>query len=288
MNDYPTARQEYVLGFGFSAQMERVVLIRKNKPAWQRGKLNGIGGKIEDESKYTAMVREFKEECGCQTHGEQWSYFCRMEGNDFAVHCFATVVDPTACRTTEAEKVELITVSEIKNLQNQMVENLPWLIHLAFDHLQDSRPFFVVAAYARPEPNVAIKALKAQAIEATNSPKEIEQRCLRAELEAKEQKEENEELSKSMCEMEDWLLGTRATDGAWDCGQRLKERIRDLIAKEGEVCDLREGLQKAEQERDEAMAENARLREALEKIEKTLKVQNRLADEIDRLQKGQS
>jgi septal ring factor EnvC (AmiA/AmiB activator) len=50
------------------------------------------------------------------------------------------------------------------------------------------------------------------------------------EKELREAKDEIETLSKELCEMEDWLLGTR---------QRLKERIRDLIALEGEIGDIR-------------------------------------------------
>ena len=38
-----------------------VVLTHKNRPAWQAGKLNGVGGKIELlESPVAAMVREFE------------------------------------------------------------------------------------------------------------------------------------------------------------------------------------------------------------------------------------
>ena len=37
----------YVLGFAFSKSGQMVLLIWKNKPEWQRGKMNGIGGKIE-------------------------------------------------------------------------------------------------------------------------------------------------------------------------------------------------------------------------------------------------
>lgn len=144
-------RHQYVLGFAFTAALERLVLIRKAKPAWQRGKLNGVGGKIEDESKYIAMVREFKEETGLSTTGQQWSYFCRMEGKDFEVHCFTTVADIHGCATQEAEPVEIVLVDEIKHLHKEMIENLPWLIHLAKDHLEDDRPFFTVAAYDEPD-----------------------------------------------------------------------------------------------------------------------------------------
>jgi len=50
-----------VVGFCFTLNQQLVVLILKNKPEWQRGKLNGVGGKIKidtDESPLDAMVRE--------------------------------------------------------------------------------------------------------------------------------------------------------------------------------------------------------------------------------------
>lgn len=57
--------QHYVLGFLFSEDSDYVVLIHKNRPDWQKGKLNGVGGKIEPgESMYAAMRREFLEETG--------------------------------------------------------------------------------------------------------------------------------------------------------------------------------------------------------------------------------
>jgi 8-oxo-dGTP diphosphatase len=79
---------EYVLGFAFDSN-EEVVLIRKNKPDWQRGLLNGVGGKIEEnESSYAAMVREFHEETGVRLHG--WDNFARMEFREVnVVHCYA-------------------------------------------------------------------------------------------------------------------------------------------------------------------------------------------------------
>lgn len=149
-------RQEYVLGFMFRPEKDRVALIRKSKPEWQRGKLNGIGGKVENESKYTAMVREFREETGVETHGQQWEYFCRLEGSAFSVHCFTTVGDVYSCKTMEQEDVKIVDVNEIDNRRNpprpQMVENLPWLIHLAIDCLEDNRPGFTVASYDEPHP----------------------------------------------------------------------------------------------------------------------------------------
>ena len=36
---------KYVVGFMFSPDKQFVALIRKNRPEWQAGKLNGIAGK---------------------------------------------------------------------------------------------------------------------------------------------------------------------------------------------------------------------------------------------------
>lgn len=53
----------YTCAFAF--HKNNVLLIRKAKPDWQAGLLNGIGGKVEDgESIFQATVREFKEETG--------------------------------------------------------------------------------------------------------------------------------------------------------------------------------------------------------------------------------
>lgn len=57
--------RRYVVGFIFSLDRQSVLLIRKNRPQWQLGKLNGIGGEIEKgETPHAAMTRECAEECG--------------------------------------------------------------------------------------------------------------------------------------------------------------------------------------------------------------------------------
>jgi NUDIX domain len=57
--------KRYVLGFCFSPSMRSVVLVKKVRPSWQAGYLNGVGGKVEHlESFEDAMQREFSEEAG--------------------------------------------------------------------------------------------------------------------------------------------------------------------------------------------------------------------------------
>ena len=67
--------KRYVIGFMFDNSMENVCLIQKNRPGWQAGKLNGVGGHIEPgEFPIDAMVREFCEETGVKTEVSTWAY----------------------------------------------------------------------------------------------------------------------------------------------------------------------------------------------------------------------
>ena len=61
--------QNYVVGFLFNKDETQVALVRKNRPEWQAGNLNGIGGKMEvGETTNECMQREFKEETGLKTN----------------------------------------------------------------------------------------------------------------------------------------------------------------------------------------------------------------------------
>ena len=51
------------VGIVFDAKLEQVLLVHKQKPDWQIGKLNGMGGKVEEgESVVECMSRECLEE----------------------------------------------------------------------------------------------------------------------------------------------------------------------------------------------------------------------------------
>lgn len=127
---------EYVAGFLFSPDLESVVLIRKNKPEWQKGLLNGIGGKIEPgEATWEAMRREFKEEAGLDI--EKWIKFCEVgvEG-DYKVYFFyATSPNYEDVMSMTDEKVQVID-SALKP-HTKVIKNLFWLIPLAIDKALD-------------------------------------------------------------------------------------------------------------------------------------------------------
>lgn len=132
---------EYVLGFYFLLN-HYVLLIRKNRPDWQVGKLNGLGGHIEPcETPHDAMVREFREEAGIQTDG--WTKFAEMNFPDARVHCFSLQgheSDADNIHTMTDETVGFYYFSTLANV----LPNVPWLIAMAKAHTPSSNTFWTL------------------------------------------------------------------------------------------------------------------------------------------------
>ena len=126
--------QSFVAGLMFDDEMQRVVLIRKDRPAWQRGLLNGVGGKMEDgEGSIDTMLREFKEEAGVQTTRSDWSYFMQLRGDQFYVDFFfgRSTEHFEAAHTTESEKLVKLEVEQLHSLKYEMVPCLDWAVPMA-------------------------------------------------------------------------------------------------------------------------------------------------------------
>jgi 8-oxo-dGTP diphosphatase len=126
--------RQWVVGFMFDNDAERVVLIEKNRPEWQAGKLNGVGGKVEPgESISEAMDREFEEETGVATTG--WHHFASLQWEEGTVHFFRVFVTASlldACRTTTDEPVAHYDMHSIlAPWFDYTVPNLRWLLPLA-------------------------------------------------------------------------------------------------------------------------------------------------------------
>ena len=129
----------YTLGFIFDPTMGRVVLIEKQRPMWQKGKLNGIGGKIEkDERSIMCIVRETREESGIETSESEWMHVAVLSGPDWHMDVFTTVQDATrAIPRTLTD--EVVGWYEIAALPEAVLPNVSWLIHLAKDKLQNKK-----------------------------------------------------------------------------------------------------------------------------------------------------
>ena len=118
---------KYVVGFLF--QGDKVALIQKNRPEWQKGKLNGIGGHIEkDENPLCAMMREFYEETGASTN--RWRQYALLTNKEKTVelYLFTSSSEYLTLKSVTDEKVGWYPVN---NLPDNIIPNLRWLIPMA-------------------------------------------------------------------------------------------------------------------------------------------------------------
>lgn len=125
---------QYVAGLLFSDEGDRVTLILKNRPDWQAGLYNALGGKVEfGESPQEAMRREFIEEAGVDI---DWEGRFTLSGPDYQVHWFS-------CHNTEAMTYlqtmtdEVVEVVEAYNLPENVIPNLWWIVPMMNDDTID-------------------------------------------------------------------------------------------------------------------------------------------------------
>lgn len=127
----------YTLGFIFSQDLSEVLLMHKNRPDWQVGRLNGVGGKIEvNEESVDCIVREVLEEAGVKTEKESWTYFGEIKSDDWRVDLYTLIYleNSKDFFTATDEKIEWFRVDD---LPNNILKNLNWIIPLAMDRLNN-------------------------------------------------------------------------------------------------------------------------------------------------------
>lgn len=126
-------KRQYVNGFMFDERDDtQLLLLEKQTPAWQKGFLNGVGGKVEltDKSIEDAMQREFYEETGIHHDAIYWRHVITLHGPDYIVYFFSTFGCPTLARQVEAEKPLVVSCND---LPKNVVYNLRWMLPLIRD-----------------------------------------------------------------------------------------------------------------------------------------------------------
>lgn len=128
---------QFVNGFLFTEDRKKVVLILKDRPTRQAGKLNGVGGKVEvkDLNPQRAMIREFEEEVGVRLKPNQWEQFATGRTSiphDF-VHFYRAFNDEMfeLAETQESEVINKLWVSQVLAGDYPLMSSLEWLIPLA-------------------------------------------------------------------------------------------------------------------------------------------------------------
>ncbi len=144
---YASKMTKYVLGFIFDSSAERVLLIEKQRPAWQAGKLNVIGGKIElREKAISAMVREAFEECHLFSRVGDWLPVASLKHKEWQIDVFTTVhtQNPHMLHT---KTDEFVSWHNITMLPPNVLTNINWLVPLSKDILQNRAVKKVVVEY---------------------------------------------------------------------------------------------------------------------------------------------
>lgn len=128
-------KQTMTLVFAFSERFEKVVLIRKKTPAWQSGRLNGVGGKVEPhETPRICAQREFFEETGIGIECELYRVG-KIEGTDWEVIVYAAESnDFLNCKTQTEEPIEIWDFNDDR-LYSHCINNVPPLMHLCKSNL---------------------------------------------------------------------------------------------------------------------------------------------------------
>jgi 8-oxo-dGTP diphosphatase len=138
------AGEQFVVGFLFEVDGNRVLLIEKKRPDWQRERLNGVGGRVEDgEDPYAAMRREFTEEAGVEV--SDWYRFALLnDRRGWSIHFFSafnsTAFDAAHPMTDEA--LRRFFVWQRDHLP--VIPNLRWLIPMALSINADGARGFLI------------------------------------------------------------------------------------------------------------------------------------------------
>lgn len=142
MSEHCEPDREYVVGFMFNESERGVLLIRKKRPTWQAGKMNGIGGRIEDgEPPLDAMRREFAEETGIDH--QDWRRFCTLrDGRGWLVHFFFAKGDIRKARPATDEQPVGCDVAYLLLQSDELIPNLRWLIPMALTMRHETIDYF--------------------------------------------------------------------------------------------------------------------------------------------------
>lgn len=130
---------EYVVGFIFNVPQDKVLMIRKINPQWQRGLLNGIGGKVDPEDYnfpdpfHNAMVRECNEEAGLNI---DFNYFLTIQNENFKIKFYKSIIPDCLIKDVvqkTEEELEWINVEDIYN-RTDLMDNIVMLVSMCLNN----------------------------------------------------------------------------------------------------------------------------------------------------------
>lgn len=147
---------DFVVGYMRESLSNRVIMVRKTKPAFQAGLLNGVGGKVDHwvdgfpgrrETPLEAMVREFREETGIETTPDEWRLIMYMQdtrdfyteepcvsepGTVYWFACTRRFLPKLPARVLDSgEELLTINMHDLPN-RNDCLATVRWVVPMAF------------------------------------------------------------------------------------------------------------------------------------------------------------
>jgi len=127
---------KYTVVFIFNISCTKVMVILKNRPEWQRGCFNGIGGHMElNETPKQSIQREIFEETNLCIDPENLKLFHVLNPPKVKVYFFKTFLSEFMMNTFKSKTDERLSIFDINEFLQKpnIVSNLRWLIPMALD-----------------------------------------------------------------------------------------------------------------------------------------------------------
>lgn len=107
--------KKYVVGLVFDNK-KRVMLIKKNRPDWQKGYFNGVGGEIkQNEKPINAIKRECKEESDLYINN--WTEYKKtIFGNGVVLYYYFSLITEKKLNEFKSKTDEIISIFDSNNI----------------------------------------------------------------------------------------------------------------------------------------------------------------------------
>ena len=136
-----TIQEKYTVAFIFNTTMSKVLLVHKQKPEWQLGKVNGIGGKYEEgETGEQCIQRETREESNLDIPEAAWLRVgtMRLTSGNVGVYAARYEGNLSDAVKNHHEEVEWFGID---SLPENAISNLHWLVPLTLKKLEGTDSF---------------------------------------------------------------------------------------------------------------------------------------------------
>lgn len=133
--------KNYVVGF--ITDGKRVLLIRKNRPDYQKGLYNGVGGLVlENETPVETMIRKTNEETGLQINDWIKIDTFPYPETETTLHLFQATVSKKFIKNYKTTTDEIVRLFKIKNLPVNTVKDVPYICTKRLTNQKEQKSLF--------------------------------------------------------------------------------------------------------------------------------------------------